>query len=286
MRATYEQLNETAECSFLYRRFIQARLDAPFHFHPELELTLILEGSGRRLVGRQVSNFDAGDLVLLGPNLPHTWSGNDPVSPHEMSRSIVIQFKEHFAGAQFWNIPEMTVIRHLFQKAQSGLLIKGKTRDNVARNMTSGIGNTPFEKMLQLVDNLHCIATSDETELIDHQFTHHLPTGVESERFQKVYSYLMEHYREEIPLETIAAIANLTPTSFCRFFKKITRKTFVDTLTEFRLKHACQLLSTTVVPISDICFESGFGNISYFNKEFKKSLGRSPMRYRKMFIPL
>jgi AraC-like DNA-binding protein len=286
MRATYEQLNETAECSFLYRRFIQARLDAPFHFHPELELTLILEGSGRRLVGRQVSNFEAGDLVLLGPNLPHTWSGNDPTTPHEMSRSIVIQFKEHFAGEQFWHIPEMAAIRTLFQRAQSGLLIKGKTRDKVARNMVSGIQNTPFEKMLQLVDTLHCIATSDETELIDHHFTNYLPSGVESERFQKVYSYLMEHYREDISLEKIAAIANLTPTSFCRFFKKITRKTFVDALTEFRLKHACQLLSSSENSISDICFESGFGNISYFNEEFKKSLGRSPMRYRKMFIPL
>ncbi len=284
MRATYEQLNETAECSFLYRQFAQPRLDAPFHFHPELELTLVLEGSGRRLVGRQVSNYEAGDLVLLGPNLPHTWSGNETASSQEMSRSIVIQFKEHFAGAHFWDIPEMAAINTLFQKAQSGIWIKGKTRDWVAEKMTIGSNLPPFQKILQLIEILHGIAISEETEQLDVQFSHFMPTSMESERFQKVYTYLIDHYQEEISLETIAVVANLTPTSFCRFFKKIARKTFVDALTEFRVKHACQLLSATEKPISDICFESGFGNISYFNKEFKKSLGRSPMRYRKMFL--
>ena len=283
MRATYEQLNETAESSFLYRRFTQHRLDAPFHFHPELELTLILEGKGRRLVGRQVSNYDVGDLVLLGPNLPHTWSADEPSTEGEMSRSIVIQFKEHFAGQEFWQIPEMAAIRNLFQKAQSGVWVKGKTRDLVAEKMAQGIDQTPFRKMLQLVDILQIIAVSEDVELVDHQFTTYLPTNTESERFHKVYTFLLEHYREDISLPTVAGVANLTPTSFCRFFKKITRKTFVDILTEFRLKHACHLLASTEAPIADICFESGFGNISYFNKEFKKSLGQSPMRYRKLY---
>jgi AraC-like DNA-binding protein len=283
MRATYEQLNESAECSFLYRRFTQHRLDAPFHFHPELELTLILEGRGRRLIGHQVSNYDVGDLVLLGPNLPHTWSADEPVNPGEMSRSIVIQFKEHFAGDTFWDVPEMGAIRSLFQKAQSGVWVKGKTRDLVAEKMEAGADQTPFKKMVQLIEILQIIAISEETEMVDHQFNNYLPTTLESERFNQVYTYLLEHYREDISLPTVAAVANLTPTSFCRFFKKITRKTFVDILTEFRLKHACHLLASTETPISEICFESGFGNISYFNKEFKKSLGQSPMRYRKLY---
>ncbi len=282
MRATLEQLNETAENSFLYRRFTQARLDAPFHFHPELELTLILAGKGKRMVGRQVSNFEPGDLVLLGPNLPHTWSGNEPEGT-EVSRSIVIQFKEYFVGEQFWAVPEMASIRNLFQKAQSGVWIKGKTRDWVAEKMEQGTELPPIQKLLQLIDILYHIATSEETELLDFQLDHYAPSTLESERFQNVYAYLIEHYLEDISLETIAEVANLSPTSFCRFFKKIARKTFVDTLTEFRVKHACQLVSSTDKPISEICFESGFGNISYFNKAFKRSLGRSPIRYRKMF---
>ena len=285
MKPTFEQVNETAVSSFVWRQYSKSRFDAPFHFHPELELTLILQGSGRRLVGRQVSNFEPGDLVLLGPNVPHVWLNDEAASTPEIaSEAIVIQFKENFVGEQFWAIPEMAAIQSLYQKARSGILIKGKTRDWATEKMGEGSRFSPFQKLLQLMELLHGIATSDETEPIDLHFSNYAPSPAETERFQKVYAYLMEHYREEISLETIAAIAHLSPTSFCRFFKKTTRKTFVDVLTEFRLKHAAQLLASSEKPIADICFESGFGNLSYFNKAFKKSLGQSPLGYRRMFV--
>ena len=283
MRATYEQLNESAENSFLYRQFTQARLDAPFHFHPELELILVVQGTGRRMVGRQVSNFEVGELVLLGSNLPHTWVSDDNSDEQEPAQTIVIQFKEHFVGDHFWGVPETAAIRTLFQKAQSGILIKGKTREWAAERIRDGLQRSPFQKLLQLIEILHSIAISDELELIDFQFSHYAPSTLETDRFQKVYAFMIEHYREDISLETVANLANLTPTSFCRFFKKIARKTFIDTLTEFRVKHACQLVTSSDKSISEICFESGFGNISYFNKAFKKSIGQSPIRYRKLF---
>ena len=285
MKPTFEQINETAASSFVWRQYSKPRFDAPFHFHPELELTLILQGSGRRLVGRQVSNFETGDLVLLGPNVPHVWLNDQVVhTPETVSEAIVMQFKENFVGEQFWAMPEMAAVQSLFQKAKSGLLITGKTRDWVSEKMVDGVRLSPFEKLLQLMELLHGIATSGETEPIDQYFSNYAPSPADTERFRKVYAYLMEHYREEILLETIAAIANLSPTSFCRFFKKITRQTFVDVLTEFRVKHAAQMLSSTEKPIADICFESGFGNLSYFNKEFKKSLGQSPMQHRKSYL--
>ena len=285
MKPTFEQVNETAVRSFVWRQFSQPQFDALYHFHPELELTLIVQGRGRRLVGRQVSGFEAGDLVLLGSNVPHLWASHEAAGVSgRMSEAIVIQFKEHFMGDRFWEIPEMAAVKNLLQKAKSGLLIKGQTRDWLAEKMGAGIYLPPVEQFLQLIAMLHGIATSDETEPIDLPLSDYVPSRIETERFQKVYAYLMAHYREEILLETIAGVANLSPTSFCRFFKKTTRKTFVDVLTEFRVKHAAQLLSTTEQPIADICFESGFGNLSYFNKEFKKSLGQSPLAYRKMFL--
>lgn len=285
MKPTFEQVNETAVSSFVWRQYSKPRFDAPYHFHPELELTLIVQGQGRRLVGRQLSNFEAGDLVLLGPNVPHVWLNDEAANAAEsVSEAIVIQFKENFVGERFWTMPEMAAVQNLLQKAKSGLFIKGETRNWAAEKMVEGVHLPPFEKFLQLFATLQGIATSDETEPIDVQFSDYVPSPTETERFQKVYAYLMTHYREEILLETIAAVANLSPTSFCRFFKKTTRKTFVDVLTEFRVKHAAQLLSTTEKPIADICFESGFGNLSYFNKEFKKSLGQSPLGYRKMFL--
>lgn len=280
MKATYEQLSDTLGSSFLYRSFSLPQFDAPYHFHPELELTFIESSKGKRFVGRQVAPFEAGDLVLLGENVPHCWLNTEG---GDLAKSIVIQFKEDFVGQSFLEIPEMTAINHLFKKAQSGILIKGKTRDTVAEKMFFKADQHPFKNLLQLFDILHTIAISNEIELIDPQFSTTALSPVDTERFQKVYAYIITHYTQDIDLETIAAVAHLTPTAFCRYFKKMTRKTLIDVITEFRIKHACQLLSSTEKSVSDICFDSGFGNISYFNKQFKNALGHSPLNYRKLF---
>ncbi len=287
MKATYEQISENIESSFLYRRFNLPQFDAPYHFHPELELTFIESSKGKRFVGRQVNDFAAGDLVLLGENVPHSWLNNSSnTEGGDLAKSIVIQFKADFIGAAFFDIPEMAAIHYLFQKAQSGILIKGKTRDVVADKMSFATATTPFQKLLQLLDILQTIAISNETELIDPHFSTSTLSPIDTERFQKVYAFIIANYTQDIDLETIAAVAHLTPTAFCRYFKKMTRKTLVDVMTEFRIKHARQLLTLTDKSVYDICFESGFGNISYFNKQFKKALGDSPLAYRKMFMGL
>ncbi len=285
MKATYEQLSDNVESSFLIRQFSLPRFEAPFHFHPELELTFIESSKGKRFVGRQVSDFAAGDLVLLGENVPHCWLNNSSNTEGvDLAKSTVIQFKTNFLGTSFLETPEMTAIQFLFQKAQSGILIKGKTRDVVADKMSFATATNPFQKLLQLLDILQTISTSTETELIDPQFSTTTLSPIDTERFQKVYAFIISNYTQDIDLETIAAVAHLTPTAFCRYFKKMTRKTLVDVVTEFRIKHACQLLTSTDKSVYDICFESGFGNISFFNKQFKNALGHSPLAYRKMFM--
>lgn len=285
MKATYEQLSDNIESSFLLRQFNLPKFDAPFHYHPELELTFIESSKGKRFVGRQVSDFAAGDLVLLGENVPHSWINTEGSKLEtDLAKSVVIQFKTDFLGTSFLDIPEMVAIQFLFQKAQSGILIKGKTRDAVADKMSFATATNSFQKLLQLLDILQIIAISNETELIDPQFSTTTLSPIDTERFQKVYAFIIANYTQDIDLETIAAVAHLTPTAFCRYFKKMTRKTLVEVVTEFRIKHACQLLTSTEKSVSDICFESGFGNISFFNKQFKNALGHSPLAYRKMFM--
>jgi YesN/AraC family two-component response regulator len=122
--------------------------------------------------------------------------------------------------------------------------------------------------------------------LIDPNFAMTTLSPIDTERFQKVYAYIIANYTQDIDLQVIASIAHFTPTAFCRYFKKMTRKTLVDVITEFRIKHACQLLRSTEKSVYDICFESGFGNISYFNKSFKKAIGQSPLNYRKLFYQM
>lgn len=280
MKAIYEQLSLNVENSFLYRQFSLPQFDAPFHYHPELELTYIEQSEGRRFVGQQISNFEAGDLVLLGENVPHCWLNKESVS---LAKATVIQFKRDFVGKPFLNLPEMGLIKQLFDKAQSGIVIKGETRKKVVEKMDFK-GLNAFQKLIQLVEILYIIAISEEIELIDMHFLADKLSIADTERFQKIYAFIIENYQEDINLNTISAIAHLTPTAFCRYFKKMTRKTLVDVVTEFRIKHACQLLTSTEKSVADICFESGFGNISYFNKSFKQAMGHSPLAYRKLYF--
>ncbi len=275
MKPTFEQLTENITHSFLYRCFDLPAFDAPFHYHPELELTFIQEGRGKRFVGTKINDFEAGDMVFLGENVPHTWHNT------EGGRSIVIQFKKDFVGSQFWQLPEMHVIQQLFEKAQAGILIKGKTKEIIGEKMQMKQIDS-FGKLINLLEILKLIATSDEVLLIDPQFLQQNLSPTDNVRFEKIYTFLIENYKNDIELETIAAVAHLTPTSFCRYFKKITRKTLLEVVIELRIKHACQMLTDTEKSISDICFESGFGNLSHFNKEFKKEIGLNPLKYRKL----
>jgi transcriptional regulator GlxA family with amidase domain len=131
-----------------------------------------------------------------------------------------------------------------------------------------------------LIEILDLVANSEEIKLIDQPLTWHNTLSTDDRRFQKVYSYLIENYQQDISLKTVSGIANMTPNAFCRYFKNVTRKTLVESVRELRINHACQLLRNTVKPINDICFESGFGNISYFNKTFKDATGYTPLHYR------
>jgi AraC-like DNA-binding protein len=288
MKAKYEQLSGQINNSFLYRQFSLPEFNAPYHFHPELELTLIKKSKGTRFIGRQIATFEAGDLVLLGANLPHCWVNSTDGSDFttDAAQSIVIQFKENFMGDDFKLIPEMVLIHQLFKKAQSGILIKGKTRALIQEKMQISATLNPFYQLINLLEILYLIANSEELELIDTQFSSYSLSSIETERFQKVYAHIIENYTQDIDLETIAAISNLTPTAFCRYFKKITRKTLIEVIIEFRIKHACQLLNSTDKAVADICFDSGFGNISYFNKTFKQVIGHNPLAYRKLFLTI
>jgi len=141
-----------------------------------------------------------------------------------------------------------------------------------------------FLKLIHVMEILHVIAESDETESISNSYETFIFSPTEANRFQKIFNFLIENFQHDIQLKDIATVANLTQTAFCRYFKSVTHKTFIEVIVEFRINHACQLLRTTEKLVADICFESGFGNISYFNKTFKTAIGSSPLQYRNLFM--
>ncbi len=278
MKAVFEQLNTEESSSFILRQFDVPRFDAPFHFHPEYELTLILKGEGQRYVGQQVQEFFAGDLVFLGSNLPHCWI-NQPIE-NENASAIVIQFGELFLGKGIIDMPEMQQVKVFLEKSKSGFEIVGKTKEILSEKIVAMQNKTALQKIVGLLEIFDILSNSTETMTIADFFFEHQYNKSETARFQKIFSYLIENFKEEISLEQIANIADLSPTSFCRYFKNITKKTFVEVLIEFRLQYACQLLNKTDLPIQQIAFESGFGDVPYFNKLFKKHKNLTPKEWR------
>jgi len=278
MKAVFEQLNTEQSSSFILRQFDVPKFEAPFHFHPEYELTLILKGEGQRYVGQQVNEFIAGDLVFLGANLPHCWV-NQPIE-NENASAIVIQFGELFLGKGVNNLPEMQKVNAFLEKSKSGFEIVGKTKEMLTQKVKGLQHNNPLQKIAGLLDIFDILSQSNEIITIDDFFFEHQYNQSETARFQKIFSYLIENFKEKITLEQIANIADLSPTSFCRYFKNITMKTFVEVLIEFRLQYACQLLNKTDLPIQQVAFESGFGDVPYFNKLFRKYKNATPKEWR------
>jgi AraC-like DNA-binding protein len=285
IKASYEILQPMNGHSFLVRCFNSVAFDAPYHFHEEYELTYILTGSGKRYVGNHMEAFTAGDLVLLGPNLPHCWKLDSSKDEKPEGSAIVIQFNASFMGSDFFDKGELKHIKKLFQKSGSGIHFKKGIQTAVKENLiTLGGEKNSFKMLMELLEILQVLATSNDFNLLDQNSIVAERTRAEQERINPVFAYLVENFRNHVSLDIAASIANMTPNAFCKYFKKITRKTFMETIIDYRINYATQQLVQTDKPISEISFESGFGDVSHFFKTFKLKMSLSPLNYRKKFM--
>ncbi len=283
MRAVFEHLTTGGEQSFLVRRFLVPGFTAPYHFHPEYELTLILQGEGQRYVGKQIDAFGPGDLVLLGPDLPHCWLSRNR-RDGALCEAVVIQFREQFNGGDFFTLPEFRQVRKLLALARSGLQPGAADKAWLAPAMLDLVDKDPLERLTSLFSLLGRLSSSTDLKPIDQMFSDHAYNQHETARFQRVFAYLIAHFREEITLDQVAAVANLSPTSFCRYIKTVTQKTLVELLIDMRIHYATQLLAETELPIQAVAYESGFGDVPYFNRVFRKHTQLSPLTYRKRAV--
>ncbi|AMR31910.1 hypothetical protein A0256_10985 [Mucilaginibacter sp. PAMC 26640] len=284
-KAYYEALVHGQSQSFLLRKFDRLAYYAPYHYHPELELTSIVHGTGKRYIGNHMGYFADGDLVLLGSNLPHCWKLNEQPNQQTAPGAIVLQFDKHFLGESFFSKLEMHLIQKLLTRSDSGIWFKGSTAltVNLALEKMNDKEDS-FEKLIDFLQILQQLATSDEYELLDSQRTTAFISPAEQERFYKVWAYIVENFKGNISLQQAAAIANMTTNAFCKYFKKVTRKTFIETVLDFRLNYAIQQLIQTDKPIARVAFESGYGDVSQFHKNFKLKMNMSPLNYRRQFL--
>ncbi|MDP4150137.1 MAG: AraC family transcriptional regulator [Bacteroidota bacterium] len=290
LQASIEVLQAPASGqSFLLKVFGAIAFTAPYHFHPEYELTLILGGRGKRYMGSHMADFGPGDLVLVGSNLAHCWkletNADDGNPPRDDAGAIVIQFTDDFLGADFLNKAELAPIARLLQRSHCGIRFREATVERVGKRIrVLSVEADGFRRLLCLLEILQELAESTDDMYLDPQRVRGAEALADQERTHPVFAYLVENFRGSISLNKAAEIAGMTPNAFCRYFKKITRKTFMETVIEYRLNYATQQLIQTDKPVSSICFESGFGDISHFHKTFRSKMRLSPLSYRKKFM--
>ncbi|WP_373519025.1 helix-turn-helix domain-containing protein, partial [Pricia sp.] len=214
---------------------------------------------------------------LIGSNLPHCGftdilTGNDS--------ETVIQMKSDFLGNDFFDIPEMKRIQSLFEMAKGGISFSGKTKHKIGEKMDILEYQTDFQRLLSILNILNELGNSKEFKILNAQGFSMETEVKDNDRINHVFNHVKSHFKEEITLREIADLVSMTVPSFCRYFKKITNKTFTQFVNEYRLVHASKLLAERPMSITEVCFESGFNNFSHFNKQFKNFTGQNPSEYR------
>lgn len=250
------------------------------HFHPEVEILLVIQGTGIRYVGDSVESFQPGDLVMIGPNVSHEWCSNKGAG---ISEAIYILFNTEIMGAGFWNLPESKIILKIIQQSERGIKLTGETRDEVALLMNRIETSYGFTRIILLMTILEMIAFNGEYQYLATPVFQNTVNEPDSERLNKVYKYVLDNSHKVITLEKAASFSNLSRSAFCRYFRKRSNKTFVRFLNEVRVGQACRLLVNENHSIGDVCYASGYNNISYFIRQFRAITGFTPLGYRKKF---
>ena len=283
MKALFEKVMFNEQSSLLVRRFELLYFDAPWHYHPEYELTYIAKSHGRRFVGDHVESFQTGDLVLLGPDLPHFWRNDDefyqPGSTHQ-AESVVVQFPTTFTERGLASIPEAATVRELLERARYGLRFSPEISQTAADRIEQLPRQAGLAQVLSLLAILNLLATDQNAQLLASDGYQLAPGAAETERMKRVLEFVLRQFREEIRIEQIASIAGMAPAAFCRYFKNRTRKTFVEYLNELRIGHARKLLTNMDMSIGQVGLECGYNNNSHFHRQFKLSTGMTPFQYQ------
>lgn len=286
MLPAFEKIKANINHSFYVNYMKVNHFPSPLHFHPEIEILLVIQGTGTRFVGNSVERFSPGDLVMIGENVPHVWYSDKKPYKNDsdiISEAIYIQFNKEIFGEKFWNLPESNKINKLLEQSQMGIKLMGKSRENVALWMKRIINSSDFSRILTLLSILEIISLREEYHFLASSIACCGINKRDSNRLNKVYKYVIDNFQQEIKIEKAASLASYSPSAFCRYFKTRTHKTFSQFMNEIRIGHACRLLLDGNDCVSEICYLSGFSNVSYFIKRFRRITGFTPLEYRKKY---
>ncbi len=275
--------SKTGDSSFIVKYIDLPHLYKDFFYHNEYELLYNIENSGTRCIGDNISRYGNHDLVLVGPNIPHFWHSDEKFIkgyPEVESKSIVVQFVEDFLGNPFFNLPEIASIKNLLNRSTRGVQIRGEEAVFIGKKIIQLTKLTGWRRLLLLIEILHLMnEASDYVLLASSGFieTHKIRN---EEKISLIFNSIVANSSRDFTLKEAAALANMSVSAFCRYFKKNTTKTFSVVLNEIRIGSACRSLIYTDDSISQIAYKSGYLNVPYFNRQFKKIKGVTPLDYR------
>ena len=280
-KPTLEKISPEFGSSIFVRRHenyaFQGEIKPFWHFHPEIELIYVNKGKGKRHIGNHLAYFSNSQLLLIGPNLPHN-GFTDRLTIN--GSQTLVQFKPDFLGESFINIPEMESINNLFERSKMGIVFGAKTKKKLGHKIEKLTGKKGFKKILELLEILHTLAKAKDYTILNADGFAFEAEPQDSAKVDIIFKHVSQNYKEHISLDEIADKVSMTVPAFCRYFKKVTGKTFTKFVNEYRVVHATKLLSESQLSITDVSFECGFNNFSHFNKVFKEFTGKSASKYR------
>ncbi|MGI0107965.1 AraC family transcriptional regulator [Salinimicrobium sp. WS361] len=260
---------------FIVLNHRNAKFDFPLHFHPELELNLVLNSSGKRIIGDSILEYQGSDLVLVGANTPHTWIGTEGEA-----HVVTIQFHQHFLAPESLNRKLMLSIKELLERSKRGILFSEETIEKLKPRILELSETQDFDSLLKFLSILYDLSIARNTKMLaSHSYVDYYRIS-KSRRIEKVNNFVQENLNQKINLKDVANLINMSETAFSHFFRKSTNTSFTDYVNDLRLGHAARLLTETELTINEICFDSGFNNVSNFNRTFKRKIGFTPTGFR------
>lgn len=287
MKIMHEQLNIIGNNTIKVKWDNFPHFTFPWHHHREYEIVYVLKSFGIRYVGDSIENFNEGDLVLLGSNLPHYWKSAPEFhenNPKLKVNAVVIQFSTDLFGTNQLELPEFAAINSLLSNAGQGIKFNSVQTKPVQKKVVKMLRLSGFDRYIGLLDILNEMAKNTDFELLASAHFEKDSMGYGDNRINKILTYINYNYREKINITNLANLSGMNVTAMCRYFKSKTGKTIVQHINELRIGYACKLMTEKQMQIAQIAIECGFNNISNFNRTFKQYTSKTPTAYYELAI--
>lgn len=276
MKPVLEHIPNTNELALFFGSYEKTSFSFPWHYHPQWELTYILEGTGTAYTGNEVRHFVPGELVLVAPNIPHCWKSN--VSDTSHVKSVFVQWDNHYLGSDWLEKPEFHTIKSMFDSCKAGFRFVLDGNEELVERAQQLRFLSPFKRMWGFTDVLYELSLLDRVPV---GFGGNLDASVEhSKRIKVILDYVNKHYAQVISAEDMASITNMTAVSFSKYFSRTFGKSFTKFLNEYRISQACSLLVATDKQVDEVADLSGYQNMSFFHRQFKSRTGKTPLQFR------